>query len=444
MGMAKQKTISREFSLSGTGLHSGAEVNLKFRPAAENAGITFVRTDIASRPSIKLSPETLSVDEKISRCTALAHGDIRILTVEHLLAAVSCLGIDNLTVEIDGDEVPGMDGSSKVFFSALKNAGIKEESASREYFEIKEPIGVYNSGASILAVPDPEFRISYTLSYPQNYFPAQFFSTVINAEIFEKDLAECRTFCLGEEAEVLKAQGFGKGANYENTLVIGPQGVINNTFRFPNELARHKVVDLIGDLGLLGRPIKGHFIAVKSGHGLNVELLKRIKKQHGDFLKKGVIPRHAFGDQTVINVEEVMKLLPHRYPFLLVDRIIALAKGKKAVGIKNVTINDGFFQGHFPTRPIMPGVLMVEALAQVGGILVLADEAHADRLALFMATDKVKFRRMVVPGDQLVLEVEMVRDRSRTATMQGRGWVGEELAVEAEITVSFVESNFLG
>lgn len=442
--MEKQKTIKSEISFSGPGLHSGNPAKLRICPAAEHTGIRFIRVDLPNKPEIKIDLDQLLVDEKGTRCTSLRHTEAAISTVEHFLSVLAGLGVDNIIAEVDAEELPGLDGSGQEFLAAIKRVGLVEQDAPRSYIEIREPLSVSSEGSSILVVPDKDFKISYSLSYPHPFLNSQFFSTTVDQVTFEKEIAPCRTFCLEAEASQLKSLGYGKGASYENTLVIGDQGPIKNRLQFSNEPARHKALDLIGDMYLLGRPIKGHFFAVRSGHSLNIALLKKIQKHKKQYDVKGFIPTHPLGDKVELSVEQIMGILPHRYPFLLVDRIISVEKGKKAVGYKNVTINDGFFRGHFPTRPIMPGVLMVEALAQVGGVLVLTDEAHRGKLALFLATDQVKFRRMVVPGDQLILEVEMLRDRTRTATLMGKGWVGEELVVEAEITFSFVESDFLG
>lgn len=438
-----QKTIAKEIVFRSPGLHSGVETQIRALPAAAGSGIRFVRVDMPDRPEIKIDFEHILADGTTSRCTLLRNSAVAVATIEHFLSALHGLEIDNLTVEISGEELPGLDGSSLAFVRAIKAAGLVEQEAPRNFIEVLEPLSVHRDGASLLVVPYPGFRVSYSLSYPDSFLRSQFFSTEVTPETFEKEIAPCRTFCLEEEAQALQSQGYGKGANYENTLVIGAQGPVDNKFHFPDEPARHKVLDLIGDMYLLGCPVKGHFFAVRSGHTLNIELLKKIQQQKRRYDKNSFLPAGLQMEHPELTTEQIMKILPHRYPFLLVDRIVSLEKGKKAVGIKNVTINDGFFRGHFPTRPIMPGVLMVEALAQVGGVVVRTNPEHAGKLALFMATDKVKFRRMVVPGDQLVLETEVLRDRSRTAQLHGKASVNGEIAVEAELMFSFVESDFL-
>lgn len=439
----KQKTIAKEFSLSGNGLHTGNRAKIIVKPAAENAGIVFIRTDLPGQPRIKVGVDTVHSDGAVPRCTTIGKDQAIVHTVEHFMSTLCGLGIDNLIVEIDANEVPGMDGSGLEFLKAIKSVGVVEQSAPREWVEIKEPISVSHNGCSILIVPDTEFKISYLLDYKHPYLKVQYFSAKVDQEYFETDIAPCRTFCLEEEAKALRSSGLGLGANYDNTLVVGEKGVINNQLRFSDEFARHKVLDFIGDLYLLGKPIRGSVFAVKSGHQLNLELLKKVSKQQEYYKKTAFIPNASHGDKTELDIQQIMQILPHRYPFLFVDRIVSLEKGKKVIGIKNVTMNDNFFTGHFPTRPIMPGVLMVEALAQAGGVLVLTNGDHHGKVALFMAADKVKFRRLVVPGEQLELEVEIIRDRSKTAHLKGTARVAGEVAVEAELLFSYIDASFL-
>lgn len=441
----KQHTIRDEVVLSGVGLHTGNRSTVRLKPAAENTGIRFIRVDLPDQPVIPACVESVLSVEKVPRCTSIGRGEgVAIHTVEHLMSALCGLGIDNLVIEIDNNELPGLDGSSLEYFKAIKNAGVVEQVADREYIEIKEPIGVNRDGSSILIVPHEQYKVFYTLNYNNHPFlNSQFYGTVVNEETFECDLAPSRTFCLEEEAKQLQEAGLGKGANYRNTLVVGKTGVIDNTVRFPDEFARHKVLDFVGDLYLLGKPIRGQVFAVKSGHTLNIELMKRISKQKRDYEHSGFIPQYNFGGAKELDIHQIMKILPHRYPFLLVDRIIELEPGKKAVGIKNVTINDNYFRGHFPSRPVMPGVLMVEALAQTGGVLVLTNPEHHGKVALFMAADKVKFRKLVEPGDQLHLEVEVVRDRAKTAALKGVAKVNGEVVTEADLVFSFTDIGFL-
>ena len=442
--VCKQKTLKSEIVIKGSGLHTGNPVTVCLKPAEAHRGIIFRRVDLPGGPCIVPALENVSIDNTVPRCTSLRNNDIMIHTVEHFMAALFGYGIDNLIIEIDSNELPGLDGSGKSFLDQIRAAGIVEQEAAREYIELREPVSVHNNGASILIVPADELKVSYALNYDHPLLKAQFFSSVINQETFERDIAPSRTFCLEEEASELRASGLGKGANYDNTLVVGQGGVIQNAVRFPDEFARHKVLDLIGDLYLLGKPVKGHVFAMRSGHTLNIELLKRIHRQHA---QKAVPPAdlssYASSAPAELDIQAIMKILPHRYPFLLVDRIVELETGKRAVGLKNVTANDNFFTGHFPTRPVMPGVLMIEAMAQVGGILMMTNKTHRGKVALFMATDKVKFRKLVNPGDQLRMEVDVIRDRSRSAALRGVTKVGSEVVAEAEMVFSFLDAKFL-
>ncbi|MFH1360000.1 MAG: bifunctional UDP-3-O-[3-hydroxymyristoyl] N-acetylglucosamine deacetylase/3-hydroxyacyl-ACP dehydratase [Candidatus Omnitrophota bacterium] len=438
----KQKTIEKEISLKGVGLHTGTNVNVCFKPASVDAGICFIRVDLPGAPKIQAKFSNV-LQSAIPRCTSIGQGQAVVHTIEHLMSVSCGLGIDNLTVEIDGNEMPGLDGSGIDFLSALKKAGIKEQIAERRKFIIQEPVWIQQNDASLMALPSDDFRVSYLLDYSHSGVCAQYFSVSLSPELFEKEIAPCRTFCLEDEAEELSKRGLGKGANYENTLVIKDGQVKNNTIRFKDEFARHKILDFIGDIYLLGMPVQAHFIAVKSGHNLNLALLKKIAEQQ----KKHKIVTPAkplyYDSSKSINIEGIKKILPHRYPFLLVDRIIDLEQGKRATGVKNITINEYFFQGHFPSRPIMPGILMVEAMAQVAGVAFITDAQHQGKWALFMAADKVKFRKVVVPGDQLVMDVEITRNRSKTAQAKGVGRVQGEVVVEADLMFSFIDEKFL-
>ena len=284
-----QKTIKAPVAISGIGLHSGCKVNVTLKPAEANTGINFIRVDLPDQPVIKADPSNIHADSGRLRCTSIGHGDVVINTVEHLMSALCGLQINNVIVEIDANELPGLDGSSLDFLKALKKVGIVEQKAGLEYFEVKEPIGVAHNESSIMIFPDKEFRISYSLNYNHPFLKAQFYSTVVDENTFENEIAPCRTFCLESESNELMAKGLGKGANYTNTLVVGADGVKENKTRFVDEFVRHKVLDLIGDLYLFGIPIRGHIFAVKSGHVLNFELLKKIHKQKEEYQSKGVI-----------------------------------------------------------------------------------------------------------------------------------------------------------
>jgi len=439
----KQKTLKNPVTLSGVGLHTGHAVRMVIKPAQDNEGISFTRIDLPGKPSIKVMAANTVMDEKVTRCTAIEYQGVRIYTIEHLMAALSALGIDNVSIDIDAEEIPGLDGSSLEFLKALEQAGIVEQPADKNIFAIQEPIVISNKTATIVIVPHDQLDISYTLDYDHPLLRSQFFSQSIDLASFARELAGARTFCLESEANEIKAQGLAKGANYKNTLVMSSKGPLENTLRFPDECARHKVLDIVGDLFLLGYPVKGKIYATKSGHALNRALVKKIEAQRQKYATVSYPSVAPDAPGRVFNINEIMKILPHRYPFLFVDRVIEIEPGKKGIGVKNVTINDGFFQGHFPQKPVMPGVIMVEAMAQTAGVVVLTSGAHNGKVALFMSISDVKFRKVVYPGDQLLMEVEIIRDRERTAHVKGIGRVDGEVAIEADMMFSYTDAHYL-
>ncbi len=439
----KKKTIKNNVTLSGIGLHTGKKVHMTIKPAGENEGINFVRTDLPAQPVIKVKAANTVMDEKVTRCSAVESNGVRIYTIEHLMAVLSVVGIDNATIEVDAEELPGLDGSSMEFLKAIEQAGVIEQEAPKDVFAIQEPIVVANKTSTVVMVPGDHLNISYTMDYDHPLMRSQFFSESVDLQNFIKEIAPARTFCLDSEVEEIKAHGLGKGANYQNTLVMSAQGPLENTLRFPDECARHKVLDIIGDLFLLGYPVKGIVYATKSGHALNRALVKKIEAQRQKYATSSYTPAAPTGTGRVFNINEIMKILPHRYPFLFVDRVIEIEPGKKGIGIKNVTINDGFFQGHFPQKAVMPGVIMIEAMAQTAGVVVLTSGAHNGKVALFMSISDVKFRKVVYPGDQLMMEVEIIRDRERTAHVKGVARVDGEVAIEADMMFSYTEAHYL-
>jgi UDP-3-O-[3-hydroxymyristoyl] N-acetylglucosamine deacetylase/3-hydroxyacyl-[acyl-carrier-protein] dehydratase len=440
--MDNQKTISKEFQLKGIGLHTGNKVSATFKPGRIDGGINFIRVDLPEKPVIRVCAETvLSLSGSPRRSTVSNKAGVQIQTVEHVLASLNGLGIDNIDSEIDNNEGPAMDGSSLNFTEAVIASGIKEQEKERRYFVVREPIYVEEEGSVIMALPHPELKISYTLSYNHPLLKSQFLEISINSQTFKNELSGARTFCLESEAEELRSKGVGQGANYENTLVVGATGVLKNKLRYEDEFIRHKMLDLLGDLYVLGEPIKGHIIAIKSGHSQNMKLVKKIDLLRAKNLTAGIggVSKDYISDEGELDSPTIMKILPHRQPFLFVDRIIHLEKGKRAVGIKNVTINDYFFKGHFPGKPVMPGVIILEALAQVGGVMMLSSEENRGKLAYFMAADNVKFRKVVVPGDQLVMTVEAGKIKSRTGQVHAKAEVDGKVACEADFMFALAE-----
>ncbi len=435
--MEKQKTIRNKFSLQGKGLHTGEEARLEFLPGPVNTGIVFIKQDSNPPVLIKGDSYSLASLEKFPRRTSIGSGDNYIQTVEHLMASLSILGIDNIQINIWGSEIPGLDGSAKEFVDQIKKAEIATQEAVKDIFAPKSSIWLEEGDASVAVLPSDKFRISYLLDYGQSSIGSGFVDIVLNGSEKE-DFYQARTFCLQNEVDGLLKMGLGKGADYKNTLVVSEKGVVNNKLRVSEEFTKHKALDLVGDLYLAG-PLKAHIVAIKSGHSLNIKLLEKIRRHKEKAKSAGVASVASYiPGEGELDAEEIMKILPHRYPFLLVDRIIDLEKGKRAVGIKNVTINEHFFQGHFPGKPVMPGVLLVEAMAQVGGVLMLACPEHSGKLAYFMAAEKVKFRKTVLPGDQLILEVKTLKIRSRTGKVAGTVKVNDKVVAEAELMFSLI------
>lgn len=437
--MDKQKTIAKELSLKGIGLHTANKVNITFKPAGVNTGISFMRTDLPNKPVVKASVNSLLPPAQSLRRTSVGNREAEIQTIEHLMAALSGAGIDNICIEIDNNEIPGMDGSSLNFLELFNKAGIVEQEKERRYFSVKEPIFIEEEGSCIVALPSNEFKISYTLSYNHRFIRKDFLEVNLAPDVFKTEIASARTFCLEEEANELQRGGMGLGANYDNTLVVGKNGVIKNKLRFDNEFVRHKILDLIGDLYLVGVPLKTHIIALKSGHSLNLKLATKIASQRERYASGGIGAGLHLQEDGGLDVTAIMKILPHREPFLFVDKIIHLERGKHATGIKNVTINDYFFKGHFPGKPVMPGVIIVEAMAQVGGIMMLAPEENRGKLAFFLAANNIKFRKTVIPGDQLVLDVVAGKIKSKTGQVFAKALVDGKVVAEAELMFALVE-----
>jgi len=421
--MPLQKTIRSTVSYRGVALHLGEETTLTLEPAPPGEGIVFIREDLADSPQI-----AARVDKVVGnmRGTSLGEGKVRIRTVEHILAALAGLAIDNVRIKVDGEEIPAADGSALPFVRLIQKAGIVEQEFPRRFLEINEPLWIEEGDKRLIVLPSPRLKITYTVDFPHSPLKSQFAEFTIDEKIFIQEIAPSRTFGFMEEVEGLKKKGLIKGGSLENAVVIDGNGVLNKEgLRFPNEPVRHKILDLIGDLYLLGQPIQAHVIAVKSGHLFNVQLIQKLEEVKGK-------------RRNPLNINDIEKVLPHRYPFLLVDKILEQGE-KEIVGVKNVTINEPYFVGHFPGHPVVPAALIIEAMAQVAGVYLLSESENRGKLAYFAGIDKARFRKPVVPGDQLITRVKVLNLRRSTGKVQATGLVNGKVVAEAEFLFSLVK-----
>jgi UDP-3-O-[3-hydroxymyristoyl] N-acetylglucosamine deacetylase/3-hydroxyacyl-[acyl-carrier-protein] dehydratase len=433
----RQHTLAKPASIEGTSLHTGEKVTLTLQPAPENFGFKFRRMDIEDKPLIDASIDKV---QKVERATTIADGGVNVHTVEHVLSALTGMGVDNAIIEMDAQEPPIVDGSSLPFVQLIKQAGMVAQEERRRVFEVREPLHIESRDGSLLTVvPDKKFRISCTNVGPQGR-ATQFFSTEINPEIYEKEIAPARTFTFYEDIAHLMEKGLIKGGTLESAIVIrGETAWTKHPLRFAEEFVRHKILDIVGDLSLLGRRILGHVIAVRPGHGPNAELTRALNKSYNEMRAMVPVPLSFPSGEAVLDVNEVMRILPHRYPFLLVDRIIGFEGEKKCTGVKNVTINEPFFQGHFPGHPVMPGVLQLEAMAQVASILLLRTPENQGKIGYFMSADNVKWRRPVVPGDTLLIEAELLKVKRSVGQARGRCIVNGQVVSEADLMFSLLD-----
>lgn len=459
-----QKTLMEEVSLSGIGLHTGKEVQLTIKPAKENTGFVFVRTDLEGSPQVEADVNYVTTTE---RGTTLEKLGVRIHTCEHLLAALVGCDVDNAILEMTSAEPPILDGSSKFFVEAIEKAGVAEQSQPREYYVVKEVTSFVDptTGSEITIIPADTYEVTAMVDFGTKVLGTQN-ATLKNVKDFKEEISSARTFSFLHEIEMLLDAGLIKGGDISNAIVyvdkeltpetaeklkkafgkddisILPNGILDNlSLKYPNEAARHKLLDVMGDLALVGVKIKGKVIANKPGHFVNTQFAKKLNRQW-KLEKKKNIPDFDIYKEPVFDINGIMKLMPHRYPFLLIDKVLELSDSH-VVGLKNVTFNEPFFVGHFPKEPVMPGVLQVEALAQTGGILVLASVPDPENYSTyFIKIDKVKFKKKVVPGDTIVFKIDLIEPiRRGIVHMQGYGYVGGSVVVEAELMAQVAKNK---
>ena len=459
-----QRTIDKPVSMSGVGLHTGTSCTMTFKPAKENYGIRFVRVDLGGSPEIPANADNV-VD--VSRGTTLGIGEVKVHTVEHVLAAIVGLQIDNIIIELDGIEPPVGDGSSLPYVNELTKAGFVQQNAPKDYLIIDETVMYHNeeNQIDIVALPLDGYRATVMVDYQNPALGSQHTGLFDLEKEFVEEFAPARTFCFLSEVEQLANIGLIKGGDIDNAVVIvdrksskeeleelrkkigvkenvviGDNGILNNKqLRFRNEPVRHKLLDLLGDLALIGAPIKAQILAARPGHRANVEFAKQIRKL---YQQKKLVKKFQFvkKEGVVFDINAIKRILPHRYPFLLVDKIVHLDLDKKVIGVKSVTANEPFFQGHFPEQPIMPGVLIIEAMAQTGGVLLLNSfQNPEEKLVMFMQINNAKFRKPVVPGDQLYMEIELTNKKSKVVMMRGKTYVNETLVAEADFMAGVVD-----
>jgi UDP-3-O-[3-hydroxymyristoyl] N-acetylglucosamine deacetylase/3-hydroxyacyl-[acyl-carrier-protein] dehydratase len=461
-GQSFQHTIRDEISISGAGIHTGQSVTMRIKPAAPNTGINFQRVDLPGKPVVKADVDFVV---ETNRSTTLENNGARVSTIEHLLAALVGMQVDNAVIELDGEEVPILDGSAQPFVEALEKAGLQEQNAPKIYYTIEHNITFTDEEKKVemVALPYSEYRINTLIDFNSPVLGTQH-AAIKNITDFNTDIAPCRTFCFFHELEWLLSHNLIKGGDINNAIVvvdkevseeqveriskvfnkkdvqISSEGILNNLeLRFPNEPARHKLLDVIGDLALVGFPFKAHIIANRPGHASNVKFAKKIKEHIKKNKNKHIIPKYDPGKPPLLDVQEIEKTLPHRYPFLLVDKVLELTD-TVVVAVKNVTYNEPFFQGHFPGNSIMPGVLQVEALAQAGGLLAIPRNTDDKYDTYFLKIDNCKFKQKVVPGDTLILKMELLSPiRRGIVEMKGTIFVGDKIVTEATLVAQIVK-----
>jgi UDP-3-O-[3-hydroxymyristoyl] N-acetylglucosamine deacetylase / 3-hydroxyacyl-[acyl-carrier-protein] dehydratase len=427
----KQRTLKTAVEFSGVGIHSGDKIEARILPAPQGTGIVFVRTDLKDAPTV---PAHITYHSPKERRTRLVRDGVEVETVEHFLATCSGLGVHNLRVELSGPEFPGMDGSALKFVELFQQAGTVEQREEAKVFKLDQPVYVRDGDQTLIALPtDREgLTLQYVATFDEPGVQSGSFQLELTPESFEKEIAPARTFALASEVEAMREAGLGKGATPENTVVLGSP---ETELRMDGEPMRHKLLDLVGDLSLLGAELNAHIIGNRSGHSTNAELVRRLLDLMQAQEAGGLIQR-----ESGLDIREILRMLPHRYPFLMIDRVIEIDGYNRAVAIKNVSVNEPFFQGHFPAMPLMPGVLQLEAMAQLAGVLLLRKLEYTGKLAVLWSIDKVKLRGAVTPGDQLRIEVETRRMKGETAQVRGKGSVAGKTVCEAILMFTMIDA----
>lgn len=423
-----QQTLKSEVTLSGIGLMLGEPVELTIKPAPADSGIVFHRIDLPGSPAVKVCPENW--ESILPRCTSIQQGETSISSIEHLLSALAGLKVDNAIVEINAQEPPALDGSALQYITKIQGVGLTELDVPRRYVEVSEPCVVSDDGKQLIFIPSDTFEVTFAYDHPLT--SPQFATWEMTEETYINEIAPARSFCFEAEIEALQSLGIGKGASYDNVLIVKENGETSSELRFQDEFVRHKTLDLIGDLYLSGYLPKAQVIAMRTGHTFHAEFVQELAKKG---ILDSVKPSDSQKNQ-VVEAKDIYRILPHRHPMCLVDRVIEFENGKRAVGIKNLTYNEPIFEGHFPAQPVMPGVLQVEALAQLGAWLLLQEIGEEDQLGYFRSISKATFRKTVIPGDQLRLEIEIVQRRSTLARITGAIYVDGALATEAELSIA--------